>query len=951
MRGEKMKLFASYDHRNDQGILVEKIRDCLAERGHELWVDTRELYPGVEWRRKIVDGISGSKVTLAFLSEYTREEQSACLDELAIAVCTVGMDILPIMLEIPGSFRIPPTVSQFQWLDLSDWNKYYEKSSVAFDSYVHEKTDCIVEAIEDEAHIRFLGEIERLNRALQPEVKKARYYSYLEKPMTGRTWLLEKLNGYAEHGTNRFMYITSGPGYGKSHFLAEMMHYNPYVVAGYFFDYAFAGPTTARKCLVSIAYQMATRLSDYRVALIEQLKNSQLFDLNEPAKNIKALDEMKPTEVFRLLFDKALFKTVDGNRENMLIVLDGIDEANYDGTNDVLELLRANRIANLPKWLKIVFTARPLSGIQVAVDSMEVEQIDLNCTESEKDIHLFFQECFKEELASGIITDNKLKALTRKCEKTFIYADAFMLTYKKDPSIIDNIENLPSGLNGIYDLFFQRIFNKNTKRGTDSTSFEIDAYPTFVRKALEIMVANTGALSKNIFKKVLSWPEERYSSFIRIMGSFVIVSGETGNESISFYHKALYEWIISSSRSDRWVVSVSSGRETILRYCEIILHRKRKPELFYQKLPFEDMDFCYTSICSFYNIDPIRYGDEYDNLMTQLRFLFFYQRELYKQSKHLDSKRVFEEICNSVNDMSEDVLNTYKRFIPWAYDIRAEVEMAEKNWYSATTWLLDAKKNYKALLEKEIDIYALLERNIAFCYKNTDPERGEKILQQLLKDLKDKQYPQKNYDLAHTYYHLCVLYYNQSDFERAIENGENALKLIPLCHDDPREISVIVDNELGWSYCRNQQYVLAETHFRKSLTNRLDFYGKNSRYTAIGYDALARFLLFQAKNQGIPLCDEAVEDASTGLAIHEKIFGRKTIATARSIQTMAMIDSYLGKYENAEALAQEALEIYEGGGEYEKHAVNSTKAVLSEIQSKKGSVLPKGGEHVKSREC
>lgn len=939
-----MKIFASYDHKNKQGVLIEKIKDELAKSGHALWVDSHENYPGVDWRRNIIDGIRSSQATIAFLSEYSHSDRSACLDELAVAVTIPGMNLLPIMLEKPGSFRVPPTVSQKQWLDLSDWQLQMAKPSEHFDEYVRQKVEIILEVIESDTQQRFLGEIETLHKLLRPEIKRARYFSYLEKPLAGREWLFDKLNGYARCGKERFMFITAGPGYGKSHFMAEAMHYNPFVIAGYFFDYTVASKTTPRECLVSIAYQIAARLPDYRDALINLLIEKGWFDLEHPEKTIKEFDSLGSEKLFKTLFGEAMFRTIDGEKENMLIVLDGLDEAAYNGSNEMLNLLRRADIVTFPSWLKIVFSARPLPGIKVAIDSMDVEQIRLDCRESDEDIYKYFEDCLSTELQNNAITVDDLRTLTKRCERTFLYADAFMQTYRKDPTILDNLDEVPSGLNGLYDLYFQRLFeNQADEEYKEESSRKEAKYPDEVRKYLEVIVANTGSISKNLFLKILETSSDKYQAFLRTMGSFVVITDSDLGEGMEFYHKAIFEWLEDEQKSDRWTISAEQGRHIILTYCRKILTHERKPERYYRRLPFEEMDFCYKKIKEFYDVEPTLYDEEYDLLMEQLCFLFYYQRETYNRSLHEDSNRVFDEILLSSDEMDTETLSAYDRYLPWAYDIRAEVEIAEKNWENALNFLNEAKRLFTPILYREIDIYALLERNIAFCYKNVDPDLGARKMEELLVFLDKKTYSRKTYDLAHTYYHLCVLYYNKANFEASIDNGLKALELAPKCHDDTRELSIIVDNELGWSYFRSGDNINAEKHFRNSLNDRISFFGRNSRYTALGYDAMARFMLYQAKNANAELSPEAKEYAITGLNIYEQLFGRRAITTARSLQTMALVSCYLNELDDAEAYAIEAKKIYEAGGKFEAHALKITEQILEEICTKMEKVGERNG--------
>lgn len=924
-----MKIFASYDHKNDNGILIEEIKRQLEEAGHKVWMDTHEKEFGADWRRKISEGVSDSQVTLAFLSDYTHGERSACLSELAIAISIPGMNVLPIMLDAPGTFQVPSTVVMQQWLDLSSWHSIFEDETDGFNEYVSENVKKIRDVIESENSIQFQGEMVSIDKALLPDIREERYRTYLGRKLFGRDWLKKSLSGYISEGTQRFLYITAGPGFGKSHFLADAMHNNPNIVAGYFFTFSKTDSTTLRQCLVSLAYQIASRLPSFRKGLIDNLVRLELFDLEKPGENLRKLDSMKPAKQFEELIVTPFSKVVDGEMENMLIALDGLDEATYHGSNPIMDLLTDPIIGSLPKWVKIVFTCRLEENLRTALASIDAERIDLACEQSEDDILIYFKELLSTELTEGKVSLEQLKNLTQNCEKTFIYADMFMRTYAEDPSVLQRIDSMPMRLNGMYTIYFNRLFQK--EKDPDTGIRPAPEYDEFTRQALQVLVANKGIISKNMFQNVLNCSGEKYQEFISTMKSFIIFYVEGNNTKISFYHKAFNEWLTDTKRSGDWFIDIEVGRERIAEYAKGILTTPEGDEEYYYLLPFEVSTFCYEKIKEFYGENRLKYRSYYKILIGQIRFLFFYQRATYNHSLHTRSNQVATEIKKSSRNMREE----YERYLPWSEDIRAEVKIAEKEWAKALKILEDAENKYSEILNREIDIYALLERNIAFCNKNIDPDLGTEKLLQLLEFIEEKDYENKTYDLTHTYYHLCVLYYNKKDFATSISYGLKALELAADCHHDVREMSIITDNELAWSYFRLGDYENAGKHFRKSLDDRLEYFGEGSRYTALGYDAMARYLLYQSKNQGLPVSEKAIGYAIKGMNTHEQIFGRQSSSTARSLQTMALIDCYANKLDDAEKYAREAYDIYEQGGEFEKNALNATQNILDEIQKKR----------------
>ncbi|MCD8364935.1 MAG: toll/interleukin-1 receptor domain-containing protein, partial [Clostridiales bacterium] len=115
-----LDLFFSYGHDRNR-FLVERIRRDLEKRGHHVWIDTNEIKAGDHWRNDILNGILKASSVIAFLSEHSTRDPGVCLDELKIAVCVKGADIKTVLLEPENRIRPPSTLSEIQWLDMSDW--------------------------------------------------------------------------------------------------------------------------------------------------------------------------------------------------------------------------------------------------------------------------------------------------------------------------------------------------------------------------------------------------------------------------------------------------------------------------------------------------------------------------------------------------------------------------------------------------------------------------------------------------------------------------------------------------------------------------------------------------------------------------------------------------------------------------------------------------------------
>ena len=93
-----MKIFFSYPH-GDNAQLVERLKQDLEARGHEVWFDIAEIKTGDDWRNRITRGILESQQVVAFLSKHSVRDPGVCLNEIAIALADKGDAIVTVLVE------------------------------------------------------------------------------------------------------------------------------------------------------------------------------------------------------------------------------------------------------------------------------------------------------------------------------------------------------------------------------------------------------------------------------------------------------------------------------------------------------------------------------------------------------------------------------------------------------------------------------------------------------------------------------------------------------------------------------------------------------------------------------------------------------------------------------------------------------------------------------------
>jgi hypothetical protein len=342
-----LNIFLSYGHDANEE-LVCRIKADLEKRGHDVWFDKNEIKFGDEWRRAITDGILKSNRVLSFLSKHSTRDPGVCRDEIAIAIGVKGGNIQTILVESEQEVRPPVNIGHIQWLDMHDWKERRAAGESAWEQWYQARLAEIVRVVESDESHRFAGEIETLNGHLKPIKAEARICQLLSKGFYGRQWLFEAVEKWrsaglrpgsvenqkragSENGApSRLFWIMGAPGVGKSAFAAQLTHTRgDTVIAAQFCEWDKPDHRNAPQVVRSLAFQLATRLPDYRKLLLT-------------LPEIAELDRKDAAELFDYLLANPLRSVINGGRERYLIVIDALDEAGEAGRNPLVEMLARN---------------------------------------------------------------------------------------------------------------------------------------------------------------------------------------------------------------------------------------------------------------------------------------------------------------------------------------------------------------------------------------------------------------------------------------------------------------------------------------------------------------------------------------------------------------------------------------------------------------------------------
>jgi len=546
--GTDLELFFSYGHDRNR-FLVERIRADLEARGHHVWIDSSEIKTGDHWRKDILDGLMNSAKVIAFLSEHSTRNPGVCLDELKIAVCVKGAAIKTVLLEPESRVKQPSTISEIQWLDMSDWNEIKSSGDVNFEEWYSQKFRELCDAIESVESVELSGDIHLLKDKLQPYLNSEKEYGLLQKNYYGRKWLEDQIENWQDRTQAQALIVYGKPGSGKSAFAVNYSHYNSNVYGCFLCEWNREYTINPKKLVRTMAFKLATKLPDYRSLLMHQLNEDNLY-----------FEDLKAEELFEYLIGYPFSHLVDGNRETGIIVVDGLDEAEDNGTNPLAEMF-SRCIERMPKWIKFIFTSRQEKNVSVYFRACRQLDIIDDMPGGYNDIMAFSVKALTEELKA---IPNKLEVIDKICELSegiFLYAELLTEDIKAGKACIQDISAFPIGLNAFYRLSMGRKFKTN------------ESYLQ-VRPLLELL-----CISDTV-------PEElvltgcQYSKYVFLvcldkLGAFIERQKEGDVYVLGFSHKSVRDWLENSEQSGEYYVDKKAGAIRLARFCREWLNSQK----------------------------------------------------------------------------------------------------------------------------------------------------------------------------------------------------------------------------------------------------------------------------------------------------------------------------------------------------------------------------------------
>ncbi len=370
------------------------------------------------------------------------------------------------------------------------------------------------------------------------------YYS--DKYHVGtRQWLLDDISSWkkkvlSNRNQPNMCIISGNPGMGKSVLAARLCftYKKDDALAGCFFFQHHLGRRSNPKMLVhSLCHQFQSTIEGYSELIEEEVAKIDL-------------DSLTIFELFSYLIKEPL-SCLCSTRDVKMVVIDALDECDYDSRSDLLKLLLRDFI-KLPRWIQIILTTRPdkkilrsLKKIKSVIEIIPEDSRNLN------DIRLFLRDFLKDKMSNEEF-DSGVELLVKKSEGMFLYfhyaVDA--LEDKQSVSLEELKDLLPDGIDDYYELNFHRLYDSLGKK----------QYQVFLQGILmarsdfpQDLVGSLLGITTLEAKKVISM----VSTLLPLHKGCICI-----------FHKSVRDWLLDKELAGQYAIDPLAGHSHLAILCQ-----------------------------------------------------------------------------------------------------------------------------------------------------------------------------------------------------------------------------------------------------------------------------------------------------------------------------------------------------------------------------------------------
>ena len=536
-----LRVFLSYG-RDEHTELARRLARDLRSSRHEVWFDEEQLKPGCDWEASIEEGLNwaaqdttSGRVVLLMTPHSVRRPNGYCLNEVSLAVLR-DIDVVPVMVVW---VEPPLSICRIQWLDMRDCVPVEDREAVYDRQYGK-----LLAALE-QGKVDHEGHQARLLHFLKPldfGVELAQH----TQGFVGRQWLMEAYETWlVKEPVSRVLWLLGGPGVGKTAFASQLCCTRPEVRAYHLCCYNHEEQSDPRRCVMSLAYQLATQLPGFDARL-------RAMDLQDEIA--KSAATMFHNLVVRPL--SSLLAEPDGA---IVVVIDGLDEATQDGRNELAEFL-GTKFEMTPRWLRLVITSRSDQAVLGPLQHFIPFHIDMATGQNMADIKTYVERELKGWIQEPVRLRETCDTLMQNSEGSFLYA-AHVITDLKDGRLrTDELGRLPPGLGRLFHELMLRHFPHR------------DEFDHDVRPIMEALAAALGPVPLSLMKRVLQIGYGRKGPSDPVIGALralrladPVLRRAEGY--VRPFHTSLLEWLTDENVAGDYAINVVAGSRSLTETC------------------------------------------------------------------------------------------------------------------------------------------------------------------------------------------------------------------------------------------------------------------------------------------------------------------------------------------------------------------------------------------------
>ena len=405
-----------------------------------------------------------------------------------------------------------------------------------------------------------IEEDETLTKLAKVDTERVIQYHSAKYQEGTRLLIFEKIKLWLDDlsSENRVMVISGDAGMGKSVIAAvvcQRMQHAGRLSGSHFCQHNKERYRNPKVILQSLACQLCGVLPEYKSKLVKKLSRNLGVDMNS----------LEVQELFEFLFEEPLCGVGDPGR-NLLLVIDGLDESEYKGRNELLDVI-ANHFCTLPAWVRFCVTARPEVNIAGRLEKFNPFQLKQDDEENVKDIRLFLERQLSNVIQKRF-EEVVFSELARKAAGHILYAYLMADFINKNFSSFtpeDLGRTLPSGVSSIYQNYFERL--EKELKSVEELTMSADQFLTF----LSAFAAAKEPLPLDFVSKMLRSDAKSPACHRKVRKAIACISTllPVQDGCIHFFHKSVKDWLTDRTAYGQHSFSVEEkqGHRALSELC------------------------------------------------------------------------------------------------------------------------------------------------------------------------------------------------------------------------------------------------------------------------------------------------------------------------------------------------------------------------------------------------